>query len=136
MPLSKKLYAKASKVDVELGLVMGFAIVCEEDGKPYYDLQGDHIPEDSMLKAAADFMANSRVAKEMHAGEDAGSVLFAFPLTKDIAESMGISAYTKTGLMIAMKPSSADMLEKFKSGEYTGFSIGGQRLEDEELSDD
>jgi hypothetical protein len=36
--------------------------------------------------------------------------------------------------MIAMKPSSEALLEKFRSGEYTGFSIGGQRLVDEEMA--
>ena len=130
----KRVYAEVTKVDEDLGLVMGFAIVCTEDGDPYFDVQGDHIPEDSMLKAATDFMIHSRVAKEMHTGDAAGSVVFAFPLTADIAESMGITT-KKTGLMIAMKPDE-DMLEKFRSGEYTGFSIGGVRVEDEEVTDE
>jgi hypothetical protein len=133
-PVQKSLYASVKKVDADLGLVMGYAIVCEKGGQPYFDLQGDHIPEDAMLEAAADFMANSRVAKEMHEGGEAGSVVFAFPLTKDIAYAMGINAYEQTGLMIAMKPATTAMLDKFKSGEYTGFSIGGVRLEDEEFS--
>lgn len=32
-----------------------------------------------------------------------------------------------------MKPA-ADVLQKFKDGTYTGFSIGGRRLEDEEVA--
>lgn len=122
------------KVDAELGLVMGFAIVCTEEGAPYFDVQGDHIPDDSMLKAAADFMVNSRVAKEMHAGDQAGTVVFAWPLTADIAKAMGIET-KRTGLMIAMKPASKEMLGKFADGTYTGFSIGGRRIVDEEASD-
>ena len=118
------------KVDEGLGLVFGFAIVCKENGEPYFDVQQDHIPEDAMLKAAADFMQNSRVASEMHDGSDIGRVVFAFPLTEDIAKSLGINS-PRTGLLIAMKPA-ADVLEKFISGEYTGFSIGGARLEDED----
>lgn len=118
------------KVDDSLGLVMGFAIVCKQDGQDYFDVQGDHIPEDAMLGAAVDFMQNSRVAKEMHAGDSKGAVLFAFPLTTEIAKSFGIETKT-TGLMIAMKPSDPDMLAKFKSGELTGFSIGGRRITDE-----
>jgi hypothetical protein len=86
-----------------------------------------------MISSAIDFMQHSRVAKEMHSGESAGSVLFAFPMTEDIAKAFGIETKT-TGLMIAMKPDSADMLEKFKDGTYTGFSIGGVRLDDEEVS--
>jgi hypothetical protein len=126
--------ARVFKVDESLGLVFGWAIICKAEGKPYYDVQGDHIPEDAMLKAAADFMADSRVAKEMHAGESKGSVVFAWPMTADIAESMGIVT-KQTGLMIAMKPDGPEMLAKFKSGEFTGFSIGGQRVRDEEVTD-
>jgi putative serine protease XkdF len=124
---------KICKVDDSLGLVMGFAIVCKQDGEDYFDVQDDHIPEDAMLGAAVDFMQNSRVAKEMHAGDSKGAVLFAFPLTTEIAKSFGIETKT-TGLMIAMKPDNADMLAKFKSGELTGFSIGGRRITDEAVA--
>ena len=114
---------KIEKVDDSLGLVFGWAIVCTEDGEDYIDTQNDHIPEDAMMKAAADFAVNSRVAKDMHSGEPIGNIVFTYPLTADVAKSMGIEC-NKTGLMIAMKPS-PDVLAKFKSGEYTGFSIGG-----------
>jgi hypothetical protein len=133
--VEKRIYGEVTKVDDELGLVMGFAIVCNQDGEPYFDLQGDHIPEDTMLKAALDFMQHSRVVKEMHAGEKAGNVVFAWPLTKDIAKAMGLKTKT-TGLMIAIKPSDDEMFEKFKTGDYTGFSIGGIRLKDEEVEDE
>lgn len=115
--------AQVVKVDSNLGLVFGFAIVSTSDGEPYFDLQGDHIPDDAMLKAATDFMEHSRTAKAMHAGEKAGSVVFAFPLTAEIAKSLDITT-KRTGLLIAMKPD-ADMLSKFVDGTYTGFSIGG-----------
>lgn len=131
--IEKKTFVNVVKVNEELGLVMGFAIVCEERGVPYYDVQGDHIPEDAMLKAAAEFMANSRAAKEMHAGPDIGEVVFAFPLTREIANAMEIDGYNKTGLMIAMKFSDSAIVDKFKSGEYRGFSIGGRRILDEEV---
>jgi len=123
------------KVDSDLGLVLGFAIVCKVDGEEYFDVQGDHIPEDAMLKASTDFMIHSRVGKEMHTGEQTGNVVFAFPLTEDIANAFGIVT-KKTGLMIAMRPDSDATLEKFKSGEYTGFSIGGVRLKDEVVDDE
>lgn len=133
--------AEVLKVDDELGLVMGYAIVCKDDGKDYYDVQGDHIPEDAMLKAAMDFMQNSRVAGEMHRhgkaddvgkkAEPHGTIVFAWPMTTDIAKAFGLEP-KKTGLMIAMKPD-AGMLSKFKDGTYTGFSIGGRRITDEEV---
>lgn len=133
VPIESQKFAEVLKVDETLGLVLGWAIVCKKDGCDYWDLQDDHIPETSMLSAAIDFMQNSRVAKEMHTGEASGSVVFAFPLTEDIAKAFGIETKT-TGLMIAMKPDSDDMLAKFRDGTLTGFSIGGHRLEDEEVA--
>ncbi len=124
--------AKFLKVDDGLGLVFGFAIVCKENGQDYFDTQDDHVPEQSMLEAASDFMLHSRVAKDMHEGDEVGTIVFAWPLTTDIAKAMGIQTST-TGLMIAMKPP-ADILAKFRNGDYTGFSIGGRRLVDEEVA--
>lgn len=121
--------ADVVKFDEELGLVFGFAIVSKVDGEPFFDSQGDYIPEESMLKAATDFMLHSRVAKEMHEGEAVGEVVFAFPLTSEVAKALDIRTH-KTGLLIAMKPG-PEAMAKFKSGEYRGFSIGGSRVEDE-----
>lgn len=125
--------ASVIKVDDGLGLVFGWAMICKDGGNDYYDVQDDHIPEDAMLKASTEFMLSRRVAKEMHFGDEQGTIVFAFPVTADVAKAMNIST-DRTGLMIAMKPSSEALLEKFRSGEYTGFSIGGQRLVDEEMA--
>ena len=132
--VTEKFYkAQVAKVDDELGLVFGWAIVCKVDGEDFLDSQNDHIPEESMLKAAVDFMENSRVAKEMHDGEQVGEFVFAFPLTEETAAAMDIT--TKfTGLMVAMKPADPAILTKFKDGTYTGFSIGGSRVEDEDVA--
>lgn len=122
------------KYDANLGLVLGWAIICTEDGEPYIDLQDDHIPEDAMLKAASDFMVTARKAKGMHEGDQQGQVVFAFPITEDIKTAFGIDC-PHTGLMIAMRPE-GEMLAKFKSGEYTGFSIGGVRIKQEDAERD
>lgn len=119
-----ELSAKVSKVDDSLGIVFGWAIVCTEKGAPYVDLQDDNISEASMLKAAAKFAAGARVAKEMHAGGPVGTILFVYPLTAEIAKAHGIQT-ERTGMLIGMQPDSPEVLAKFKSGEYTGFSIGG-----------
>ena len=128
--------AEVCKVDESLGLVFGWAIVCKKDGEDYFDLQDDHITEKAMVNASLDFMLNSRMAKDMHTkgeeGELPGSIVFAFPMTTDVAKAFNIETPC-TGLMIAMKPDSEDILAKFKSGERTGFSIGGKRIEDEEV---
>lgn len=121
-----------TKVDANLGLVLGWAIVSKVDGQPYFDLQGDHIPEDAMLKAATDFMLSARTAKAMHAGGERGTIVFAWPMTEEIAKAYGIDTGGKFGLMIAAKYD-ADVMAKFADGTYTGFSIGGSRGEDEEV---
>ena len=121
------IYSDVMKVDDELGLVFGFGMICKQNGEEYFDVQGDHIPEESMLKAAADFMVGDRISGDMHKDVD-GKVVFAFPLTTEIAKALDITT-KNTGLLIAMRPS-ADVLSKFKSGEYTGFSIGGVRQEE------
>jgi hypothetical protein len=137
--------ARIAKIDESLGLVFGYAIVCKVDGEPYFDLNVDrhddgtmkrvpeHIPEESMLKAAVDFMQTARVGNEMHGGPDSGTYVFAFPMTSDIAKAFGIATRT-TGLMIAYKPS-PEVFAKFKDGTYKGFSIEGKRVNSKEMPD-
>lgn len=126
--------AKIAKVDTNLGLVFGYAIVCEVDGEPYYDNDSgdfsEHIPPQAMLEAAADYAKGDRVAKAMHEGEQIGTVPFIFPMTAEIAKALDITV-VKTGLLIGMAPTDEDVLAKCADGTYTGFSIGGERLETE-----
>lgn len=133
------------KVDAEHGLVIGFAIVCKVDGEDYFDLNVDddgvhkgkavpeNITEDAMLKGALDFAQGARVGNEMHAGPDTGEYVFLFPLTTEIAASLDIVT-KNTGLLVAYKPT-LDVLEKFKDGTYTGFSMEGSRVRHEEVAD-
>lgn len=137
-PVTEPANFRIAKVDEHLGIVFGWAIVCKVKGEDYYDLNVDmagqhagervpeHIPEAVMMKAAAEFMQTERPGNEMHEGPDLGQYVFAFPLTTDVAKAMGITT-DKTGLMVGFKPP-ADVLAKYKSGEYTGFSIEGRRL--------
>ena len=121
---------KIVKVDEELGLVFGWGIICEDGpGSRYFDHQGDHIPDDAMLKAITGFMDTSRETGDMHVEIDGGAVLHSFPLTREVQKLFGITC-DKSGWMVGVKPS-AEVLEKFKSGEYTGFSIGGKRIAEE-----
>lgn len=129
---------RVAKVNEELGLVFGWAIVCKVDGEDYYDLNIDkradgsyervpeHIPEATMLKASTEFMQTSRPGNEMHKGSDKGQFVFAFPMTTEIAKALEIETRT-TGLLVAYKPP-RDVLMKFKNGTYKGFSIEGAQL--------
>lgn len=132
VPTETRKFAKVENIDKVHGLVFGWGIICKENGVDYFDVQEDHIPEDAMLDAASDFAKNARPGKDMHSGEEVGQHVFLFPLTTDIAKALGITT-EKTGLLLGFKPP-PDMLAKFISGEYTGFSIGGERVKDEEVS--
>lgn len=133
---------RVAKVDESLGLVFGWAIVCKVQGRDYFDwnvdhagthkgkLVPEHITEDAMTKAATGFALGDRAGNEQHAGPDVGTYPFIFPLTTEIAKAMGIQS-DMTGLMVAYKPPK-DVLAKFASGEYSGFSVEGLRVHTEE----
>ena len=132
-PVKKQLTTtQILKVDRGLGLVFGYAIVCKERSgrvmKDHYDLQDDHVPEETMLKASLDFAMNYSVAKDMHSGDTFGGYPFLFPMTEEIAKALDIKI-DKSGLLVGFKPDRDDILEKYESGEYTGFSIGGSEVE-------
>ena len=121
---------QVEKVDTQLGIVFGFAMICKIHGQEYYDKQDDHIVESAMLEASAKYMAGNRVAKVMHQGEPVGQVIFGFPLTEEIAKALDITT-PRTGFIMGMKPESDDILDKYAKGIFTGFSIGGRRIEEE-----
>lgn len=132
---------RKANVDAEHGLVFGFAIVSKVGGEDFYDSQldpitkeyaGDHIPEDAMVEAALDFAKSARLAKQMHEGEADGMVPFLMPITAEVRKYIVENDFT--GLFIGMHPA-PDALAKFKSGDYRGFSIGGNRIVDEEVKD-
>ena len=127
--IQKSLEATVLKVDDSIGAVMGWAIISKIDGKPYVDSQNDHIPESTVLKSAAKFMQGKRVGKVQHTGGQAGEVTL-FPLTTDIAKALGIQTQ-KTGLLAWFTPSDPAILQKYRDGELTGFSIGGKAIQTE-----
>ena len=121
------------KVDDSLGIVFGYAIVCREkaaDGnwQDHYDTQGHHIPESEMLKASVEFAqqqaVSKRASKDMHEGEDIQEVVQMIAVTEELAKALDWDV-KKTGLVIALKPT-PEVLEMYKSGDRTGFSIGGR----------
>lgn len=115
--------ARVVKTSDELGLVFGWALTTKAKGADYFDLHGDNIVEEDLIRVAAEFMENGGATDEQHDFAADGKVVFAMPLTAEVAKSFGIETDT-TGLMVAIKPS-PDVFAKFKSGEYTGFSIAG-----------
>lgn len=117
--------ARLAKVNDELGLAFFWAFTStNSDGTDHYDLHGDAIDAD-FIKAAMDFMVDGAGAvDEMHDSKSTdGRVVFAMPMTPEIASAYGITT-KQSGLMIAIKPTD-DQLEKLKDGTYTGVSIAG-----------
>lgn len=117
---------------VDAGIAYGWAIVCTDNGANYVDLQGDHIPEDVMVEALADFAKHSRIGKDQHQGEQTGEHLFLYPLTKGSAAGLGITS-TKTGAIVGYQPANPLDLEKIRDGSRTGFSIGGVLTESDNV---
>lgn len=125
------------KVSTELGLIFGFAAICKVDGEDFYDSDNEHYPEEAMLADTTEFAKSRRVACTMHARDAAGApvedggVVHTFPLTTEIAKALDIQT-RRTGLLVALAPDNPATLEKARSGEFTGFSIGGAVIEAED----
>ena len=112
------------KADKKHGVVFGIAIVTKSNGKPYVDIQGDHIPDEAMLDGAVEFMKSQRQLGIEHKQMGQGTVLFAMPLTEDIKKSFNIEC-PYNGLIIGVKPENPKVVEMFENGQMKGFSIGG-----------
>jgi len=129
-----KAEVTVTDVDQSLGIVFGWGMVTDINNEPYYDLDNQHIPSDLMVKSTSAFMENSRVSNDSHTSVDVGVVVHSFPLSSEIAKSMGITSNI-SGWMVGVKPDT-DTLAKFVSGEYKGFSIegSGALIDDEEVA--
>ena len=107
--------------------VYGFLLVSQKQGQDYFDLHGDHVPDEVIEKIAAHIKNVPLLS--MHQYFDplisgpVGHIESSFPLTKDLAESFGIQTDTY-GLIISAKVTNPVVLEAVRSGKYTGFSIG------------
>jgi hypothetical protein len=130
-PAPRFVPLRKSDDGAELGIVFGYVLVCKSAGEAYVDLHDHHITEDAMLGAAVEFMEKGKGMKVMHDGGVVGDVLFMWPQTTEVAKAFDLPAET-TGLMVGVKPSTPEVLAKFKSGELAGFSISGTGWIDEE----
>lgn len=108
-------------------LIFAWACVSSIEGKPYFDKAGDHVPEAAMVEAAADFMAQSRVYKQDHRGDQRGTVLFSMPLTGEVKKAFGITC-DRTGWAVAIR-ADQQTWDDFKAGRLRGLSMGGDYVE-------
>jgi hypothetical protein len=115
---------KLTKTDDEMRMVFGFASVIENPLGTVVDTQNDTIDSSELLKSTTTYMEGARIAKEMHVGGKIGEVIHSFPLTPDLAKSLGIST-PQYGWIVGMKVHDDSTWERVKKGELAAFSIGG-----------
>lgn len=124
---------KVNKVDNSLRMVFGWGSICKKRNQEtgqleiYTDTDNEQFPEDVTLKAWLDFMnSDQRIMDNMHNEQPVGKVVFAFPMTEDIAASFGlVDKLDQTGVIVGTLITDDEVLKKFQTGEYTGYSIGG-----------
>ena len=127
---SKTVEGQVLKFDDEQRVVYGCASVVTEGGEPIVDRQGDVITPDTLVKAVNDFMEHVRVGKVMHEGDQTGMVLHSLPVTKEIADSLGIQT-DREGWIVAYKVYDDAVWQLVKSGELSAFSIGGRAVKED-----
>jgi len=106
------------KRDDEKRLVTGVVLEPEIE-----DAHGDIISEADVEEAAHDFMRKSRVIGLQHKELGPVEVVESF-ITKEIMK-IGDEQVTKGAWVMTVKVHDEDVWEAVKSGEFTGFSIGG-----------
>ncbi len=119
-----RLEGEILKKDESERIVWGWATVVTKNGELVTDLQGDVILPDEMERFATEYMLDSRVGKDMHAGDPTSITVHSFPLTKQLAEAFGIQCDCE-GWIIAQKVVDDAAWAAIMSGERMAFSIGG-----------
>ncbi len=114
---------KILKIDEMERIVFGWGSVISENGVPLVDLQDHVIEAGELLKATTDFMLSTRKSLNMHAGRQVGTVVHSFPLTKEIAASLGVQSNLE-GWIVGVKIHDEEIWKKVVSRDLRGFSIG------------
>jgi hypothetical protein len=138
MPLAKdeqaiKFSVPITKINEELRTVYGWASVNTEKGTIVTDHQDDQVEDAEIIKAAHDFMTNSRHGGLLHARTDAGhahrggDIVESLVMTPDVQKALGIDI-GKTGWFIGYRVDDDDAwaLVKCKPPVLKAFSIGGR----------
>lgn len=111
-------------------LVYGWAMVNKVrngDGElvDYFDTDNENFPEDVSLKAFEEYMTGDRLVDDIHDEKPIGQIVFAFPMIEEIAKAFGLAEHLpQTGIIVGMRVDNPEILKKYESGDYTGFSIG------------
>lgn len=112
------------KADEEARVAYGWATIITKNGEPVVDLQGDVISSEELVTATTEFMKSERNSLNMHGGSPIGQVVHSFPLTADIAKSLGITTENE-GWLVGIHVSDDATWNSVKDGSLSAFSIGG-----------
>ncbi len=109
------------------GLVFGWASIIEKDGTIITDHQDDRIEPDELMKAAHDYITNSRQGGVLHDefGKNIGHVVESMVFTKDMQKALGVDL-GKVGWLIGYKIEDPRVKTMVKAGVLKAFSIGGK----------
>lgn len=114
------------KLDEQRHRVTGFAMIsCNKNGEPVYDLQGDHISPDELVKAVQDFasIVGEYRVDDMHDRSDTGRVVESMVLTAELQKSLSIPEGTQPiGWLVTVEVPKAEF-ELVKAGKRPMFSI-------------
>ncbi len=135
------LNCKVLKSDTKLNIVFGWGMVSKLNMslleksavKAYYDSDNQMIPEQVMLSGVSKYMSQpDRINNHEHTEAVVGEVIHSFPMTEEIAKSLGIDTPIY-GWLVGVQTDD-ESIQKFASGDYNGFSIEGlaQWMDDEE----
>lgn len=114
------------------GFVTGWAIVSKIRNaagvyEEYFDLQGEHVPEDVAERAGMDFMRAGGDGKLMHGGEVVGRIVESIFVSAEKSAALGLGAPPQTGLVISFAPATAEVKQRFlEGGDIDMYSIGGE----------
>jgi hypothetical protein len=121
------------------GLAWGWASIIEKDGKTVTDCQGDQIETDELVKAAHDFVLNSRTGGHMHLYKSAGAgkapikvadVVESMVFTTELQKALGVDL-GKVGWLLGYQIHDPAVRADVASGKLKSLSIGGSGVREE-----
>jgi hypothetical protein len=118
-----------SAADLEKGLAWGWASVIEKGGEALTDHQGDQVEEEELMKAAHDYMTNSRKGGVLHIKKggkpmEAGHVVESMVFTHDLQKALGIDL-GQVGWLVGYQITHPEVRKAVARGDLPEFSIGG-----------
>ena len=116
---------KVQKQDVEKRQVFGFFSVVTQEGVPVIDSQNDVITVRDLEKGVYRYVKFSGMGDERHDERVKAVLIESMVMTKEKQDALGINLGFE-GWWGGFEILDNSLWEKFKSGEYESFSIGGR----------